>query len=107
MGGISPEAARAKPFPATATAPTGDFPGKKVSLKVQGAPLREAFDKLREQSGMQFSVPGNRPLEDKNVTLEMQDKPLWQTLQALLKAADPSPSLACVVRAPGRGRSSA
>ena len=101
LGGINPEAARAKTFPATTTAPVADFPGKKVTLKVQGAPLREAFDTLRDQSAMQFSIPGTTALEQKAVTLDSRDKPLWQTLQALLKEADPSLTLACVVRAPG------
>jgi len=67
----------------------------RVSLSFAKVPLAQAFMQIEKQTGIRFSVPAGRAnapsVTTVPVSLTVKDRPLWETLQALLQQVGQGP----------------
>ncbi len=72
--------------------PVTDLPVKRVTLKVDNMPLRDALAQLQQQTQLQIEVPpiaGQKP-----VSADIQNKTAWEALRILLDKASPDQPIA-------------
>jgi hypothetical protein len=103
----APPASPVDASPPPPSIPADQLKGKLISLNLRDIPIRAALQQLGDAAGMQFNLgyrdwAGNvQP--DKRVSLEVHDKPLWETMLALLKQADLDVPLNMTMGVPGSG----
>ena len=87
--------------------PFEQLPFKAVTLNLRDQPLRVALQQLHDQSGLQISINPRGPMPgdpgEKHVTMEVKDKPLMETLLALLKQTELDDPITLNMGLPGSG----